>query len=266
MSRIHPWLLALALLVAVGLVARQDRLMLRDPALVTGWALLLVCLLLAGYNLRKRLSMLPAGRSSTWLLIHALGGLAAMALFWMHTGLLWPTGHYERLLATLFYLVSITGLAGYLLQRIYPRRLTTTGLEIIFERIPAELAETRERAESLVLRCVEEAGNDTLARLYLESLDWFFRKPRFFLNHAFFGKKSEHWVRQRCAAVRNYLTEVERGYLEQLNELARHKARVDFHYAAQLIMKGWLLIHVPLATGVIALALWHVLLVHVYLV
>lgn len=231
---------------------------------LTGWCLLALFLGLCAFNARKRLSMLPLGSASLWLRLHAGGGLLAAALFWLHARSLWPLGLYERLLALLFYLVTFNGLAGYALQRVYPRLLAATGVELIFERIPEEVARLREKAEALLRACTAETGSDTLARHYLEQLDWFFRRPRFVLSHACAGEAARHWVRRECGAVSRYLNETERGYLERLTRLADRKVDVDFHYAAQGIMKLWLLIHLPLAAALMVLTAWHILLVHAY--
>jgi hypothetical protein len=219
---------------------------------------------LASFNVRKKLSMLPLESATSWLRWHSIFGIVSVGLFWLHTGNFWPTGGYERVLTALFYLLSLNGAVGYFLQRLYPARLTQTGLEVIYERIPSELAEIREKAEVLMLACTKETGSDTLAKHYLETLDWFFRRTRFFVNHAFGGQKGSYWVRHQCDTVRRYLNDVEAGYLDKLASLAEIKNKIDFHYAAQGLMKGWLLIHIPLAVAVTLLVLWHVMLVHIY--
>jgi hypothetical protein len=238
---------------------------LGNPALITGWWLFAVMLFLASFNARKKLSMLPLGRASTWLACHVVGGFLTLALFWLHTASLWPRGLYEQALAGSFYALNLSGIIGWLMQRAYPRQLSNTGVEFIYERIPAEVADLRERAEALVLECTRQTGSDTLARHYLETLHWLFREPRFFLNHAFFGgKQARAWVRQQCDAVRLYLNDVERTFLDGLTVLAERKTDVDFHYAVQMLMKRWLLLHVPLTTAVMLLVFWHILLVHLY--
>jgi hypothetical protein len=253
-------LLALPAIWAEHLLARLGR-----PAVVTGWWLFAVILFLCAFNARKRLSMLPLGRASTWLALHVTGGFLTLALFWLHTGNLWPRGFYEQVLAGLFYALNLSGLVGWLMQRVYPRQLSDTGVEFIYERIPAEVAGLRERAEALVLDCTKETGSDTLARHYLETLHWFFRRPRFFANHALFGgRKARAWVRRQCDAVRLYLNEAERSFLDRLAALAERKADVDFHYTAQSLMKRWLLLHVPLTMLVVILVFWHILVVHIY--
>jgi len=245
--------------------SRQNSLQLGDPALVTGWWLFAVMLFLGAFNARKKLSMLPLGNASTWLMIHVAAGLLTLALFWLHTGSLWPTGLYERVLAALFYTLGFSGIVGWIMQRVYPRQLSDTGVEVIYERIPSEIAELREKAEALVLNCTKETGSETLARHYLETLHWFFCKPRFFANHALSGgKKARAWYRQQCDAVRLYLNEAERSFLDRLTLLAERKAEVDFHFAAQTLMKRWLLLHVPLTAAVMLLVVWHIVLVHIY--
>ncbi len=268
MSLSRPWwiLLIVATALFVGVVVGTERmaLRLRDPAQLTGYLLLATMIALAAFNMRKRLPVLPLGRAYHWTLFHVTAGLFAVGLFWRHAGTLWPTGLYEQILAALFYLVSLTGLGGYVLQKIYPRRLTETGVEIIYERIPAEIADMRERAEEIVLECTEKTGCDTLARHYVETFDWYFRRPRFFWSHVFGGNAGAHWVRNQIDAVRRYLNEEEGGYLDALASLAETKTKVDFHYVAQRIMKGWLLVHLPLAAAVMAVALWHLVLVNAY--
>jgi len=266
-ARFSAGLVWLAAVCVFGLIAfGQHRLSLQfgNPRVLTGWALLTIFVILALFNVRKRFSMLPLGSARTWLLIHVAGGSLALAVFWLHTGTLWPLGLYEQCLTVLFYAISANGILGYLLQRIYPNRLTQTGLEVIYERIPSELAEIRERAEALILACTKETASDVLAQHYQQTFSWFFQRPRFVVSHILGGFRGEHWVRHQCSTVQRYLNAVELGYLERLASLARIKNQIDFHYAAQGVMKGWLLVHVPLAAALLVLAVWHVVLVHVY--
>ena len=248
-----------------ALWAQHLRQQLGRPALVTGWWLFAVMLSLGAFNARKKLSMLPLGSAAAWLRWHVAGGFLTLALFWLHTRTLWPMGIYERVLAALFYLLNLSGILGWVMQRAYPRALNDTGVEVIYEKIPAVLAQLRGQAETTVLECTQQTGSGILGRYYVEMLHWFFMRPRFFWNHALFGgKQARAWVREQCAPVRLYLNEAEQKYLDRLTALAEHKAEIDFHYAAQALMKRWLLAHLPLAAVVVLLTLWHILLVHIY--
>ena len=243
--------LTAALFVVAALQVQNDSRTLTDPTPLTGYYLFGLMIFLAVFNTRKKLSMLPIGSVSFWLRLHVSGGLLTLGLFWLHIGKLWPNGGYEQVLAFSFYAVNVTGILGYIILKVYPSRMTQIGLEVIYERIPADVAAMREAAEAIILKCTEETGSDTIAR--------------HFWSHALGSQASSHWIRHEVENLRRYLNDAEQLHLDSLMELAFIKSRVDFHYAAQTIMKGWLLVHLPLAVAVMALAAWHFILVHVYI-
>ena len=84
-------------------------------------------ILLSLFNIRKRLAMIPLGNATTWLILHVVAGVLAVPVFWLHTGTVWPTGLYEQILTLFFYVITMNGIFGFLLQRLYPVRLTQTG-------------------------------------------------------------------------------------------------------------------------------------------
>ena len=237
---------------------------LHDPAFATGWWLFATILLLIGLNMRKKLSTVPVGRATWWLLFHIGAGILAIGLFVVHTPSRWPAGLYEQVLAGLFWVVSISGVLGYAIQKLYPRHLVNVGGETLFERVPAEINRLRDAAEAVVLASASETGSPTLGQHYLNALAWFFRKPRFLLNHALLGRRSTHWLELQSDAIERYLNDKEKTYLRQLQALALEKDRVDAHYVLQGLMKLWLLLHVPLAFAMLALACWHLVVVHVF--
>jgi hypothetical protein len=261
-----PWLGAAILFVVLASASLHIREALGNPALLTGWFLFVVLAGLGAFNSRKKLSMVPLGSAALWLQLHVAGGFLALALFWLHARTLWPRGLYEQVLAVCFYAVSASGIIGWLLQRSLPRRLTATGVEILYERIPAEIANLRAQAEALVLECTRATERETLARHYTETLDWFFRRPRFLRNHLFGGKMARAWQRQQFGTIRQYLDGREALFLDRLKTIADYKTDVDFHYAAQTAMKLWLFVHLPLAIATLLLAVWHILLIHIYAV
>lgn len=258
------WLAAIVVLVGLAYWRKSAHRTLGDTDFVTGYVLLGAVLVLALYSARKKLPMVPLGRASTWLTLHVVVGLGSMALYWLHTWTLWPLGLTDRILAALFLLVCASGVAGYGLQLLIPGRLTRGGSEIIYERIPAEIARLREAAERAVLTAAEASGHDTLGRYYVQTLAWYFARPRFVANHIFAGGRARFWLRRRLDTVAQLLGPAERPQLDRLAELAWAKTAVDVQYALQTLLKGWTVIHVPLAAAMLAFAAWHVILVHVY--
>lgn len=253
-----------AVFVAVAFQARRGWLSFADPAILTGYLQLALLMGLALFAARKRLSMIPFVRASIWMTVHVLAGLLVAAVFWLHSGTVWPGGLYEQVLTALFYFVIATGILGYLLQTVLPTRLTQSGNEIIYERIPGELARLRAAAQGIVLACVEETGNDPLAQHYCETLHWYFQKPRFFLSHAVGSMRAQHWLHHNASAVERYLDEKGKHYHQQLYGLAQEKCSIDLHYAQQSLMKWWLFAHVPSAAVLMVFVIWHLILVNVY--
>ena len=112
---------------------------LRSTSFVSGWVLAGACVVLASYNLRKKLTFLPLGASAAWLQAHLYLGLSTVVLFAAHIGFTWPNGGFEILLFTLYVAVAATGVVGLILTRALPPRLTPRGENIVFERLPAGL-------------------------------------------------------------------------------------------------------------------------------
>src|SRR3989304_1968969 len=191
------------------------------------------------------------------MIAHAARGAVAIPLYFQHSAGLWPAGGYEQLIAATFYVTVISGILGYFLEWLLPRRLPALGGEVVFERIPAEIAALRERTEALIVEAMQEAGSSTLGRYYSESLDWFFWRPRFLVSHLVGANRSARWIRGHIGALRRYLNEYERQALDRIEALALRKSQLDAHYVLQGALKLWLFVHVPAAVLLVALALWH---------
>ena len=232
--------------------------------LISGGALFFIIFLLCLFNLRKRLPFIPLLPAHQWFLLHTVGGFLALFLFWLHAGFLWPNGLYSQILAILFYGTSLTGIVGLLMEKIYPNLLTRVGLECIYERIPSDIAEIRKKVESIVLECTEKTGSDTIAQHYMETLGWFFQRPRFFINNIFGGQNAQAWVTQQCSILDRFLNDAEREYLGRIYTLAEAKRKIDCHFSLQTMLKGWLLLHVPLAAATMAMSIWHLILMQVF--
>lgn len=259
-------ILAFATLVFVYVMTRQAQLDIGDPSIVSGYVALATMVLLIIFNTRKKLSMVPLIKARTWLVLHVVFGFALVIIFWMHTGTVWPHGLYEQIMTGLFYIVSISGLIGYMLSRAIPERLRQIGSEIIYERIPQEVYDIREAVKALVLQSIELSGEETLKREYEESLNWFLARPRFFFKHVAGSRYPSTWVVQKAQSLKPFLNDDEAAKFREINELLHYKNRIDAHYAMQSVLKYWLYFHLPVAVGLFVFVLWHVLLVHLYTV
>ncbi len=259
-------LLAFAAAAAVYLAyyTKTERLALSAATFVTGWTLLGAMTALGLFNIRKRFSAFPIGRAAYWLALHVVLGLFAVAMFVVHTGGVWATGFYEQLLAGGFWATALSGLFGWLYQRAVPRRLARIGYEVVYERVPAELADLRDAAEKASLDGVAASGQPTLGRFYSETLQAYFQRPRFQLSHLLGTGAAGQWIDQRFDAVSGLIGGGEQEAFDALKIAARRKAQVDAHYALQRSLKLWVAVHVVLTSATLTLAVWHLILVYVY--
>ncbi len=244
--------------LALGVRALSDRLY--RTSLLTGWLLLVLLLLLAFFNGRKKLPFLPMGRASTWLQVHLYGGLLTAVLFLLHIHGRFPNGLLEATLAASFVLVVGSGIAGILLSRDYARRLTSRGQEVIFERIPALRRRVRDHAEELVLTSGAGQGTRALADFYANRLAGYLEGPRNTLRHLFESRRPRQTWKEEFAALDRYLDDSERESSRELYELVLIKDDLDYHYALQGTLRVWLFIHVPLTYVLLILGLFHGLL------
>ena len=135
----------------------------------------------------------------------------------------------------------------------------------MYSQIPEAVNQLKTQAEDLILEVNKKTGHETLARHYLETLQWFFQKPRFVLSHIYGGRQADQWLSQQFVTVNRYLDKTEKDYSARLEQLSRKKLDVDFNYAIQSLLKYWLLIHIPLSAALIVMSLWHLLLVNIYI-
>ncbi len=233
-------------------------------AYLTGWVLFGVMFLLTAYNARKRIPFLPALSSESWLQFHIYAGWLTAVLFLVHVSYRVPTGWFEGVLTWLYGLVMVSGVFGLVISRDLPKRMATRGSEVLFERIPAIRANLRERAETLALTSVPDVKSITLADFYVRELREFFDGPRNTWQHIFEVRAALNRLLNRINDLNRYLNEKERATLSQIAELVRQKDGLDYHYALQLLLKGWLFMHIPLTYAMLLWTLAHIVIVFAF--
>jgi hypothetical protein len=222
-------------------------------------------LLLASFNLRKKLPILRLGSSSGWTQVHIYAGLLSLVLFFVHLGFALPNGRLEVMTAILFALVALSGVLGLWLSRSLPARLTRRGENILFERIPAFRAHLRAEVEELVGRAVAEHGSSILPQFYNASLRSYFAGPRNFAAHILESRRPYHHLTERMGALERYLNNEERAILARVADRVSTKNNLDYQYAGQALLKYWLFIHIPLTYGLLFCVLAHALTVYVFM-
>jgi hypothetical protein len=180
----------------------------------------------------------------------------------IHVNFRVPTGWFEGTLAWLYVLVTGSGMVGLLLSRVLPRRLTTRGSEVVYEKIPALRHALRQAAEALALG--ETTRSPAIAEFYGRKLAGFFAGSRNFWRHLLESRQPLNVVMVELEDLRRYLNDRERATLEKLAQLVRQKDGLDYHHAVQTTLRLWLFVHVPLTYGLMILSLLHMVLVFAF--
>ena len=251
-----------ALIVIVAVLSYS--LVLHDIAHVTGWTLLAVMLFLTFFHARKKLTYPPLLNAATWLQVHIYVGALSLLIFFLHIQWRTPNGWFETIFYILFISLAGSGLLGIYFTRTIPKALSTRGGEVIFERIPQFVKQLREQAEALVVESVRINNSTILADYYQTNLATYLAAPRRFGTHAFVVDRTRDEYQRQLKALHRYLNDAECEVAERLSDVLATKDDLDFHYARQGILKGWLFLHIPLTYAVLLFTAAHVLLVHAF--
>lgn len=250
-------------LMGLVLLVQHQQANLSRPNFSTGYILFGCIVFLALFNVRKKLSMLPGiGSASFWMQLHIYVGLATFVIFGMHVAWRIPSGYFERILAALYLVVGMSGVYGLFVTRIIPKRLTALPEEVLFERIPWLRLELTRQARELVLSVCE--STDVLARFYANRLANYLERPRGLL---YLVNPSGRMRRQMIAEIdelNRFLGEEQRKAGRDLVELVKRKDDLDYHFAMQGRLKGWLFVHIGLTYSLLTLAFLHLVLVHAF--
>jgi len=227
----------------------------------TGWVLLFVVALLALFNIRKKLPFLPLGRAASWLQLHVYAGLFSIVAFFAHAGFELPAGRLDASLYLLFVGIALSGLIGLALSRVIPVGLTSQGEAVLFERIPALRDALRREVEDVVVESAREHQKTTISDFHREHLADYFRAPRHFVYQVMGWSRPLRELERELEGLDRYLNEGEREAVRRIKECVHAKDVLDYQWARQLMLKGWLFVHIPL-TAILSI----LLVVHVFVV
>ena len=240
-------------LAALVIAERAWGTALRDPAMLTGWTLFALVLLLAIYGVKKALPFLPLGQSTRWMHLHSWAGFLAVAAYVMHAGVRLPTGPLETLLALSFVLVAASGIAGLALARLLPPMLRARGEPILFSRLPGLRRTLAERAAALV------APSRALADHHRLHLAEWLASPDDALAHLRGSRRPLQRRLEHTEALFRYLSPDELMTARSLIDVIKQKDLLDAHHALQSALRAWTLVHIPVTGALVLLAAAHAL-------
>lgn len=254
----------LTALVGVRLWAERMENRLQSSSYFTGWLLLSAIVVLAAFQLRRKLPAAPFGSAATWLQAHIYLGLGSAGLYAIHAPWRWPNGILETTLSFVYLATFASGAIGLYWTRSLPRRLSRLGREVIYEQIGAERHRIQQRAQGVILSAVRTAGATTLGEFYNARLhdyfstrrDWSFRLwPTSVLRKSLLAALTE---------TTRYLSDDERKTAEQLFALLRERDDLDYSESLQWRLKAWLFVHIALTYPLLLAAGLHAWTAHLF--
>ena len=261
------WLsVAVTVILGVAIVAADTVTWasLREPRFLTGWILFGLMVALTIFNARKKLPFLPLGSAAAWLRFHVYAGWLSFVLYFLHVGFRLPQGALEVSLAAMYVVVAVSGVTGLAISRNFAKRLTNHGEELLFERIPVLIKSLRDACDQRILKSVTEVESAHVANFYTSDVRPFLDRSNNFILHLFGSNRTIHAFDKIFNQERRYLDDDEEKTLDWLLKRVREKHHIDYAYALQATLKGWLFVHVPLTYGMLLLSVVHVILVYAF--
>ncbi len=230
----------------------------------TGWILTASIAVLALFNMRKKLPMLPLLTAAAWLQLHIYVGLFAATVFVVHTGLRYPGGVYNQLLWWFFAALTASGIFGIWVERAIAPRLRDRGEAILVDRINGYRLRLAAEAQQIAGRSAAELGSPLLIDVYCNQIAPFMARPHNFWAHLVGLRTPIDRFTDELATLERYLNPQGRDTLHELQERVVAKDNLDHQYALMRVLRGWLFLHIPLAYGILPLIVGHIVLVYAF--
>ncbi len=227
---------------------------------LTGWVLLATVLVLAAAGIRRKLTMLPLGSMGLWIQVHLYLGVFAGMVYWLHVPWLIGRGGLEFTLSLLVLSVIGSGIYGFYITRIAPRRLAAVGQEVRYDKIPWTRARILARAEHLIGNLPESADRAVLADYYSLQLQRGFSNPPSLWYMLLPTSERRRARLQGLTELYRYLSPELKSVAGEIAALIRQRDDVDYHHALQLRLRTWRAVHALLTVWLIALMTAHVVL------
>jgi len=244
---------------------------LRDPRYLDGWVLAGGMALQFSFHIAKTagLSLKAAAR---WRKIHIFVGYLLVAAFISHSDFSLPETGFEWALWTGFVLVTLSGISGtYLVWSLQAKRLIDEGLS--YDRIPAlrtgleraflvTVAETDPPATAIDLPGLPyDAWIKDLCTTHLGD---FFQGQRNFTAHLIGSQRPLKRLTDAIDNLSRYVDQQSQAKLAAIKNLVVEKDRLDFARVSLGLTRGWLFVHVPVASALIVLTVLHILVVYAF--
>jgi hypothetical protein len=258
--------LACVMLVVIVFVAlyQRSKASLGRSDQMTGYTLIGVCLLMLLLSLRKKLTLLSLGRLAIWQQIHHFAGVFGLIVYFMHAGFV-VDGVLEVSLAIAFMLLSFSGIGHWYFNRRIPALMNVAGPPVRLEDVAEHRTHIANQAYAVALSAATHSKTACLAEFYTRNLSKFFREGRTMMYYLRPTSRVKRFLNSQLEGLGRYLNDEGQAAQIKLAELVQARDNIDFQNAMMLRIRAWNFCHVVLTWGFVAIAIWHVYVVHQFM-
>lgn len=196
----------------------------------------------------------PLRDAQAWAQAHVYLGALAFLVVLLHAGLRWPHGFMGWALLLLSAWVTFSGLCGVWLQKWIPAALSDgLRVEALFERIPALIEGLLAEADALM-----HDTSDTLEGFYRRDVRPALATVRPSWAFLLDVRAGRERALDPFRRIGPFVDPEEKPKVDDLMSILSDKMELDAHYSLQLVLRRWLVLHVPPAGLLMGLLLVHV--------
>lgn len=248
-----------AFIVSLALLRMADAHLMRTSVMSGG--ILMGCLvMLIAIGVRRRLPILPLGSVSSWTQVHIYTGIFACGVFVLHAPAIIGDGILESSLSLLFLFVSGSGVYGIFASRRLPPRLTVIHGEHRFDQVSWHRNQIAKAARDVVSKAVSNDSSKSqgvLADYYREALEPFFAAGPSIGYLVAPNSRRRHRLLSGLFDRERYLDTWGKQIAGQLAGLVRRRDDLDYQYALQARLRGWVCVHAVASVVLLAVAVIH---------
>ena len=215
----------------------------------------LTMMFVMGYGIRHRLPEVNLGHLRWWMQSHVYLSAVTFVFFAIHTGFR-AGGALSFLLAVCFYVTMVSGVLGWFIFQSAPKMITAVEhYENLFADFPHIHRRLMERGDSIVDHAAPELRN-FYQKVIRPTLQMRTPLPRHYLR---VGTHDKHVEDMMFDHMDRLLSPEDQKRLEELRRLLNQKDETLFQIAAQKVLRGWVIVHVPFAIATILLLALHII-------
>ncbi len=249
-----------------GYFAIDRRLDFETEKIITGSLMVTLVLICALYSLRKKLAPFAAlGLSRNWRQFHIYAGAAVSLILLSHINFQAPVGLFSNILFYTQIVLLLTSLAGLVLQKWIPLKLSSLDCEAVYETIPFRIECLREDVLSLLedLKSRNQLSK-TLSSFCEQEVLPHFKGVCFQRSLLFSGYLGNTGFSHKFDTVTLFLKKEERRVLDTIRSLCFEKHQLDIHHSLQWVLRWWLGSHIVLSSLLIVLIVYHLMFLLIY--